>query len=89
MKIKWKFTLISTLIVAIVIVSILYFVDYSTQVSFERAFKTYHELKGMGFQFRKKFFDNFRTSLILGGIVGVFFSFVLSMFFSKFIEDPI
>jgi len=89
MKIKWKFTFISTLIVAIVIVSILYFVDYSTQVSFERAFKTYHELKGMGFQFRKKFFDNFRISLILGGTVGVFFSFVLSMFFSKFIEGPI
>ena len=63
--------------------------DYSTQASFERAFKTYHELKGMGFQFRKNFFDNFRASLILGGTVGVFFSFVLSMFLSKFIDDPI
>lgn len=89
MKIKWKFTIISTLIVAIVIISILYFVSYSTHYSFERALNMYNNMKGMGLQFRKKFFDNFRTSLILGGVVGVIFSFLLSMFFSKFIENPI
>lgn len=90
MKIRWKIIILSIIIVLIVIIFTLVFLNYLISRNFDVVLKRHGPPQmPQGGMFRVNFLNALKNSLILGGLIGLILSIMLSLIFSRVLEKPI